>query len=59
MTDQEKWLISEAQKQAAAATDFATKTFYQALAQFCREQAHAAELMRGEIDGRTWNHEQW
>ncbi len=59
MTDQEQWLIQAATEKAEQATDYATQAFYTSLAAFCREQAHQAELMRAEIDGRSWNHEQW
>jgi hypothetical protein len=59
MTSEEQWLIDEARRQASQATNYADQAFYQAFADFCAEQAHQAELMRGEIDGRTWNHEAW
>jgi hypothetical protein len=29
------------------------------LAAFCAEQQHELELAAGEVDGRSWNHEQW
>lgn len=54
-----EWLRDQAQAQSQVATHYADAAFYAALAQFCQDQAHAVELAQGEIDGRSWNHEQW
>ncbi|WP_155286936.1 hypothetical protein [Lacticaseibacillus zhaodongensis] len=59
MDESSAWLVAEAKKRATAADDYAQQAFYTALAAFCQEQGRQIELAEGEIDGRSWNHEQW
>lgn len=59
MDENSKWLVAEAKRRADAASDYAQQAFYIALAEFCKEQARQIELAQGEVDGRSWNHEQW
>lgn len=59
MTEEEKWLVQAATDAADAATIYPEQAFYLALAEFVRAEAWRAELARGEIDGRIWNHEAW
>lgn len=53
------WLAQTAQEKTQQADHYADAALYAALAHFCQQQAHAVTLAMGEIDGRSWNHEQW
>ena len=44
MTTDEQWLVNAAAVQEKA---------------FVTQQAKRRESLEGEIDGRSWNHEQW
>ncbi|MFD1671947.1 hypothetical protein ACFQ5M_07565 [Agrilactobacillus yilanensis] len=39
--------------------DYAQRAFYQALIDLLQVQTQRIELAAAEVDGRTWNHEQW
>lgn len=39
--------------------DYAQRAFYEALRQLLKAQAQRLALAEAEVDGRTWNHEQW
>ena len=53
MTTDEQWLVNAAAVQEKQATSF------RALQAFVTQQAKRRESLEGEIDGRSWNHEQW
>ncbi|KRO15515.1 hypothetical protein [Lacticaseibacillus saniviri] len=59
MNDLENWLheqVADLEKQAKSYPD---QAFYHELNRFIQEQQKRLEQAEGEIDGRTWNHEQW
>ncbi|KRM86596.1 hypothetical protein [Lacticaseibacillus thailandensis] len=53
------WLLERTQQQAQRAQRYPDQLFWRACANFVRQQDHALTMARGEVDGRTWDHEQW
>lgn len=54
-----EWALQEAQRLADQATDYPQQAYFQVFQDFLRAQATRIEQAEGEIDGRSWNHEQW
>ena len=59
MTTDEQWLVNAAAVQEKQATSYENAPFFRALQAFVTQQAKRRESLEGEIDGRSWNHEQW
>lgn len=53
------WLLARVQAQQAKAQRYPDQLFWTACADFVREQDHDLTMARAEVDGRTWDHEQW
>ncbi|KRN21506.1 hypothetical protein [Lacticaseibacillus camelliae] len=59
MDETTKWLLDQAEVQAAQATAYEDRAFFLALRQFIQTQATRLEQAQGEVDGRSWDHRRW
>ena len=59
MTTDEHWLIETAAQHQKDAASYENAAFFAALQTFVAKQAERREQYEAEIDGRSWNHEQW
>lgn len=53
------WLLTRVRTNQQQASKYQEQLFWAACADFVRQQDHELTVARGEVDGRTWNHEQW
>ena len=59
MTTDEQWMMAKAKQYQKKATSYEQAAFFHALQQFVAQQAARRDQLEAEIDGRSWNHEQW
>ncbi|MQS76344.1 hypothetical protein [Companilactobacillus halodurans] len=53
------WLAKEISELAKKQTAYENRAFLLAMKKVVKEQNERTELLKGEVDGRLWNHEQW
>lgn len=53
------WLSSAVEKLAQKQHAYENRAFLLAMKKVVEEQNKRTEQLKGEVDGRLWNHEQW
>ncbi|APU71733.1 hypothetical protein LCR01_20960 [Companilactobacillus crustorum] len=59
MDDTGKWLEQQVSDLAKKQKAYENRAFLVAMQQVIQEQNMRTEQLKGEVDGRLWNHEQW
>lgn len=59
MNETTQWLMKQAAELSQAATSYEDKAFFSSLQHFIQAQQARIDQAQGEVDGRSWNHEQW
>lgn len=54
-----KWLSQELKQVAGKQKAYENRAFLLAMRQVVKEQNERTKQLKGEVDGRLWNHEQW
>ncbi|KRN99327.1 hypothetical protein [Companilactobacillus kimchiensis] len=53
------WLSNQVKKLSEQQTAYENRAFLVAMQKVVEEQNKRTEQLKGEVDGRLWNHEQW
>lgn len=53
------WLLDEVTKLSEKQKSYENRAFLTAMKKVISEQNKRTEQLKGEVDGRLWNHEQW
>ncbi|CAJ1178605.1 hypothetical protein [Companilactobacillus nantensis] len=53
------WLEKKVADMAQKQTAYENRAFLIAMKKVVQEQNKRSEQLKGEVDGRLWNHEQW
>jgi len=53
------WLSKQVDELSKKQKAYENRAFLTAMKKVVDEQNERMELMKGEVDGRLWNHEQW
>ena len=59
MDDTGKWLEKQVDDLSKKQTAYENRAFLLAMKKIITEQNQRSEQLKGEVDGRLWNHEQW
>lgn len=59
MDDTGIWLEEQVAKLAKKQNSYENRSFLTAMKKVICEQNKRSEQLKGEVDGRLWNHEQW
>ncbi|AUI70877.1 hypothetical protein COSHB9_05660 [Companilactobacillus alimentarius] len=54
-----KWLSDQITDLAGKQKQYENRAFLVAMEKTVKEQNERLKLLKGEVDGRLWNHEQW
>lgn len=59
MDDTGKWLSQQIKDMSDKQESYENRAFLVAMKKVVEEQNERTEQLKGEVDGRLWNHEQW
>lgn len=59
MDDTGQWLSQQLETMKQNQKGYENRAFLLAMNQVVQEQNKRLEQLKGEVDGRLWNHEQW